>query len=184
MNLEIPKKAGLYIVSLKNDDPISVNANDPRIADKAIKVTKANCKFGKAKNLAQRKKNYDKVFGETNVSFKPLVLMSEIKEAEKSVLQMLNQHRIRGRTGRKNEWLEKISPNEVKQIVFLTLDLRSFAYMGLDKYGQLDYSLMRDSEGTPFSFESHVLNNDGAPVFNKDGSFRNRPREPIDEVMQ
>ena len=165
--MEIPKKAGLYIVSLKNDDPISVNANDPRIADKAIKVTKANCKFGKAKNLARRKKNYDKVVGQHNVTFKPLVIMEEIDEAEKAILKMLGEYRIRGRTGRKNEWLENINPSEVKQIVFLNLDLRSFAYMGLDKYGQLDYSLMRDSMGTRFSSESHVLNSEGTPVLIK-----------------
>jgi hypothetical protein len=36
--------SGLYIVTLRNDEPISVNANDPRIADKAIKVTRANCR--------------------------------------------------------------------------------------------------------------------------------------------
>ena len=37
--------SGLYIVTLRNDEPISVNANDPRIADKAIKVTRANCRL-------------------------------------------------------------------------------------------------------------------------------------------
>ena len=86
--MEIPSKAGLYIVSLKNDKPISVNANDPRIADKAIKVTKVNCKFGKSDNLARRKNNYDKVFGQNNVIFKPLVIMEDIDEAEKVVLKM------------------------------------------------------------------------------------------------
>ena len=120
--MEIPKKSGLYIVSLKNDDPISVNANDPRIADKAIKVTKANCKFGKARNLARRKNNYEKVFGQHNVTFKPLVVMEEIDEAEKVILKMLGEYRIRGRTGRKNEWLEHISPSEVERIVIDTLE--------------------------------------------------------------
>ena len=93
--------------------------------------------------------------------------MEEIDEAEKAILKMLGEYRIRGRTGRKNEWLENINPSEVKQIVFLNLDIRSFAYMGLDKYGQLDYSLMRDSMGTCFSSESHVLNSEGTPVLIK-----------------
>ena len=34
--------SGIYIVTLNNEEPISVNAQDQRIAHKAIKVTKAN----------------------------------------------------------------------------------------------------------------------------------------------
>jgi hypothetical protein len=40
--------SGIYIVTLNNPHPISVNANDRRVADRAIKVTKDNCKVGKA----------------------------------------------------------------------------------------------------------------------------------------
>lgn len=32
-------QSGLYIVTLNNEQPISVNAQDPRIADKATKTT-------------------------------------------------------------------------------------------------------------------------------------------------
>ena len=66
--------SGLYIVTLNNTRPISVNANDPRIADQAIKVTNANCKFGKAQSLKAREKNYFGVFGEHNVNFTPIAL--------------------------------------------------------------------------------------------------------------
>ena len=114
-------KSGIYIVTLNNDQPISVNANDPRIAEKAIKVTKMNCKVGKAKNLTNRKNNYFKVFGEHNVNFRPLVRMVEIDQAEKAVLARLDQHRIRGNSGRKNEWLQNITSNELCNEVLSTL---------------------------------------------------------------
>jgi hypothetical protein len=102
-------QSGLYLVTLNNRESISVNAQDPRIADKAIKVTRANCKFGKAKNLEARMKNYFKTFGEENVNFKPIVRLQEIDVVEKAILDQLRDHRIRGRTGRMNEWLENIS---------------------------------------------------------------------------
>jgi len=115
-------KAGIYIVTLNNDQPISVNANDPRIADKAIKVTKKNCKIGKAKDLASREKNYFKVFGECNVNFRPVVKMLEIDAAEKAILARLDQYRIRGKTGRKNEWLQDIEPGELLGVALNALD--------------------------------------------------------------
>lgn len=114
-------KSGLYLVTLNNEEPISVNASDPRIAHKATKVTKANCKFGRAKNLAVREKRYFKDFGEHNVNFKPLVQLEEIDIAEKAILKCLDNYRIRGRTGRKNEWLENINPEAVEATVFSTL---------------------------------------------------------------
>jgi hypothetical protein len=114
--------SGLYIVTLNNCEPISVNANDPRIADKSIKVTRANCKFGKAKNLNAREKNYFKTFGKHNVNFKVLVKLDDIQLAEKAVLKNLDNFRVRGRTARKNEWLENIDPDKVEEIVFSTLN--------------------------------------------------------------
>ena len=114
--------SGIYIVTLNNEEPISVNAQDPRIAHKAIKVTKANCKFGKAKSLKGRRKNYFKTFGEHNVNFTPVALVEDIAQAEKAVLVRLDQYRIRGRTGRKNEWLENISVKSVLDVVLGTLE--------------------------------------------------------------
>ena len=107
-------KSGLYIVTLNNEELISVNANDPRIADKCIKVNSAHCKFGKARDLSIRKANYDKVFGEKNVNFEVIARLTDIAKAERLVLATLSENRIRGRTDRKNEWLEKISSQEVK----------------------------------------------------------------------
>lgn len=113
--------SGLYIVILKNNNPIHVNAQDPRDNGRSITVTKDNCKFGKAKDFEKRKKNYIKTFGEENVDFLPLVKMAEIDKFETIVLKSLDLYRIRGRTGRKNEWLENISPEEVVKLVFEVL---------------------------------------------------------------
>jgi hypothetical protein len=114
--------SGIYIVSLNNHEPISVNAQDPRIADKAIKVTKANCKFGRAQSLKGREKYYFKTFGEHNANFMPVARIEDFAQAEKAVLARLDQYRIRGRTGRKNEWLEGISAEDVLGVVLSTLE--------------------------------------------------------------
>lgn len=114
-------RSGLYIVTLTNEHPISVNAQDPRRADKTIKVTREHCKFGKAKVLDGRKKNYDKTFGAEYVRFTPIAVLEEITSAEKAILKKLDPYRIRGRTGRKNEWLEGIAPTDVIIIVRETL---------------------------------------------------------------
>lgn len=120
--------SGIYIVTVNNSEPISVNANDPRIADKAIKVTKANCKFGRARSLKARERNYVKVFGEGNVTFMPIALMDDFARAEKAVLAKLDRYRIRGKSGRKNEWLEGIDAKGVLEIVLHTLDDLGISY--------------------------------------------------------
>ena len=114
--------SGIYIVTLNNSEPNSVNATDPRVADKAIKATNANCKFGKASSLKAREKSYFKVFGEHNVNFMPVALIEDIALAEKAVLARLDLYRMRCRTGRKNEWLEGIDANEVLESVLHTLN--------------------------------------------------------------
>jgi hypothetical protein len=50
-------------VALNNEEAISVNANDPRIAARCIRVNKRHCKLGKARDLSARRRNYEKVFG-------------------------------------------------------------------------------------------------------------------------
>ncbi len=120
--------SGIYIVTLKNNEPISVNANDPRVAIRSIKVTKANCKVGKARSLEARKKSYFKTFGEHNVNFMPVALIEDIALAEKAVLARLDGYRIRGSAGRKNEWLEGIEANEVLELVLHTLKELGVSY--------------------------------------------------------
>ena len=114
-------KSGLYVVALKNEEPISVNAHDPRIADQCIKVSFLNCKIGKAASLAGRERNYWKTFGSENVIFTPIAYLQDFAAAERVVLAHLTKWRIRGLTGRKNEWLVGIEPAEVQRIVLAVL---------------------------------------------------------------
>ena len=123
------KQSGLYIVTLRNEVPISVNAHDKRHAHKAITVTCDNCKFGKAEDLDRRKKNYDRTFGAEHVKFHVVATLTEIKRAELEILKKLDKYRIKGKTGRKNEWLEKISPTEVLIIIVETLKCLNVEYV-------------------------------------------------------
>jgi len=107
--------SGLYIVTLNNEDAISVNANDPRIADRCIKVNKSNCKFGRARDLSARRRNYEKVFGVHNVNFFPIVELPDIAAAENRVLAKLKEWRIAGARVRPNEWLHTIAPADVER---------------------------------------------------------------------
>ena len=108
------EKPGIYIVTLNNDKLISVNASDPRIANKCIKVNKYNFKYGRSKNLESREKGYIKTFGPSNVNFVPIALMeySNAKEVEDSISATLHEYRIRGRTNQPNEWVENIDLSE------------------------------------------------------------------------
>lgn len=101
-----------------------MNAQDPRVADKAIKVTKANCKVGKANILEARKMNYHKTFGIENVNFVPIARLSDIDTAEKAILDALDGHRMKGKTGRKNEWLEGIQPEDAIRIALTAITQR------------------------------------------------------------
>lgn len=112
---------GLYFVTLNNENPISVNAHDPRRADSCIRVNHLNCKIGKTKDLETRGKDYFKTFGEENVNFMVLARLWHIKGAEDAIMAELDNFRIRGATSRKNEWLENIRPETVIEIVINTL---------------------------------------------------------------
>lgn len=126
------KIPGIYIVVLHNDEPISVNAHDQRVAERAIKVTKANCKFGKTKDLQRRRKDYYKTFGEQNVTFIPVAQVEDVKAVEKAVKLRLQNFMIRGRTGRRNEWLERTTPCEVKNIALTILAELGVVFRRLD----------------------------------------------------
>lgn len=112
---------GVYIVTLTNEHPISVNADRPGIAERCIKVTRANCKFGKALNLNTRRSNYFKTFGEKYVRFFPIAAVAEPHIVESRVATELLPFRIRGSTGRPNEWLAGVSPQAVEAIVLAAL---------------------------------------------------------------
>jgi hypothetical protein len=129
----LKNKSGLYIVTLNNEIPISVNANDKRIADKCIHVNRVNCKFGKAKCLQRRHKNYYKVFGEKNTNYHPIILMEEISLAEKLILKRLMDYRLRGQSGRLNEWLINITKEQLILIIVSTLKENNMTFELIDE---------------------------------------------------
>lgn len=121
-------ESGLYLVTLHNETPISVNANDPRIAPRCIHVTREHCKVGKARRLDARKRNYDAVFGVHNVAFRVLARLPDIGPAERAILARLDPWRVRGLTGRRNEWLAGIAPGDVEIHVFAALREHGFEW--------------------------------------------------------
>lgn len=108
--------SGIYIVTLTNQHPISVNAHDPRIAERCIKVTAANCKLGRAKSLRARERSYWRTFGKEYVVFRPIALMDGPQLAERVILTALRQWRIPGRSGRHSEWLQGVSAADAERI--------------------------------------------------------------------
>ena len=108
--MQLPKSPGMYIVTLNNYEPISVNAHDPRIADRAITVTRANVKVGKAKNLYARSRNYEKTFGAHNVNFVAIAETKEIEVAEKEVLSRVDPFRMKGRNWPKERMARRDRP--------------------------------------------------------------------------
>jgi len=115
--MQPPPLPGVYVVEMLNDHPISVNADRPAIADRCIKVTRANCKYGQAKNLARRQRDYVKTFGPQYVRFRYFAVTQHYAAVEAAVAAHLIQYRLAGTTGRLNEWLEGVSPEEVERIV-------------------------------------------------------------------
>jgi hypothetical protein len=107
---------GIYIVTLSNERPISVNAHDPRMADRCVKVNRANCKVGRARSFVARERNYHKTFGAKHVTFERLAYTIELRAAERVILSALLQWRIRGPSKRRTEWLEGISAAEARRL--------------------------------------------------------------------
>jgi len=125
---------GIYIVTLTNTHPISVNAQDQRMADRCIKVTCANCKVGKAKSFIARRRNYHKTFGADHVQFRPIAYTQDLQLAERVVLSALSKWRVRGHTRRLTEWLEGISAIDAEHLALAALQAAGIAFsMPLDE---------------------------------------------------
>jgi hypothetical protein len=115
--MRLPSSPGVYVIELLNEEPISVNADRPLIADRCIRVTRENCKYGQAKNLARRQLDYEKTFGLQNVRFRYFAITEQFASVETEVGRRLLQYRIRGSRGRLNEWLQGISAEVVEAVV-------------------------------------------------------------------
>ena len=127
-----PDRPGLYVVALTHLEPIPVNARDHRLAARCIKVDHTNCKFGKSRDLALRQRAYWRTFGREFVRFRPVALLEDIDAAERSVLARLSAWRVRGSTGRPNEWLAGISASEVEQIAVRVLAQSGIEFRAFD----------------------------------------------------
>ena len=101
---------------------------DVRYVEICAKVNRANIKVGKAKDFALRESDYWNEFDEENVLFEPLAEMDDIVTAEREILRALKQFRKLSPKGRKLEWLEGISYEEAKCVVFTTLDEQGIEY--------------------------------------------------------
>jgi hypothetical protein len=112
----LPSSPGLYVVSLSNEHPISVNA-DRAHAGQCIFVTKANCKFGRAQNLARRYRDYVKTFGAEYVTFEVVAFVDNPVVLESAVASRLTEHRMKGASGRMNEWLAGITLPALKKLI-------------------------------------------------------------------
>jgi hypothetical protein len=109
----VPAKPGLYVVSVDCDDaPIDTDPRRPN----CLRISRRNCKFGRAKNLRARYKNYLGVFEGYPVTFKVIAVLSDINGAESACMKRLADFRSLGTTGRRHEWLLGISPTEVEEI--------------------------------------------------------------------
>jgi hypothetical protein len=124
----VPDCPGLYIVEPLCEHPVSVNANDPRMAERCLKVTRGYIKVGKAGSLRWRERGYQKIFGADLVRFRPLARLVEPKLAERCMLLALSEWRQRSPSGRRTEWLLGISADEAADMAFQNLTTRQFAF--------------------------------------------------------
>ncbi len=120
--MQMPALSGVYVVELLNEQPISVNADRPSRAERCIRVTRENCKYGRAVNLARRQQDYFKTFGSANVRFHYFAVTEHYVAVEAVVGARLAPYRLFGLTGRPNEWLAGISAEEVEAIVRLAVE--------------------------------------------------------------
>jgi hypothetical protein len=125
----ITKEPGIYVVTLNNKAPISINAQDRRCADKVYKANYKNVKVGKAKSLKARMGNYFETFGERNVNFIPIIITKEIDEAEKAIMKELDGFRVKNPvSNRKTEWLLGITRDRVIEIVVTNIYKSNISY--------------------------------------------------------
>jgi len=114
INLE---DSGIYIVCLTNKIKISNYAGDKRREHRGTPVGLGNFKVGKAKVLKTRRKDYFKTFGEHHVEFIPQFNTADIDNIEQKIKAALKNYRIKGINGRRLEWMENITKEELISIV-------------------------------------------------------------------
>ena len=119
--------SGIYVAVLLTTNLMPVT-RDNRYVDTCARVNNKNVKIGKAKNLANREKNYLKDFDQENVRFIPIAELDEIQKAETAILRELKIYRLRSPKGRVMDWLEGISPRKVIKISYKVLNREKINY--------------------------------------------------------
>jgi hypothetical protein len=79
-----------------------------------------------------RQRAYWRTHGRAFVRFRPIALLDRIDAAEREVLLRLSAWRLRGSTGRRNEWLSGISADQVERIALAVLVQSGFEVRGID----------------------------------------------------
>ena len=115
---------GIYIVTLSNDELISTQAHDARYDGKlTLKVNREHRKFGKAQDFSGRERQgYYQTFGEPNVTFMPIVEVSDIDAAERVLKHAFLPWRLRSPAGRLTEWTAGIETKDMIAMILETVN--------------------------------------------------------------
>ncbi|MEZ5462623.1 hypothetical protein [Dokdonella sp.] len=125
-----PALAGIYVAQPVRMEPVPVS-RDPRYIATCARVNCRNVKVGKARNLASRRRDYVRDFGQDNISFYPLLATEESGRAESLILHGLKAYRMRSPKGGLMDWLSGVSMEAVMAAVFSTLDEAGIPYKPL-----------------------------------------------------
>jgi hypothetical protein len=83
-----------------------------------------------------RRGDYFKTFGADHVRFHPIAAVEQATVIESMVASHLFPYRMRGQTGRLNEWLSGVSPFEVESVILAALKESGLNYTVLGNVHQ------------------------------------------------
>jgi len=143
---DVPATSGIYFVRLLGEELISVNDHDAKRREHCIMVNLLNCKFGQAKDLRRRMRDYERTFRGRAV-FEVLCETTRSSELESDLKRHFALFRMRGKSGRQHEWLQGIAPKEALErakIICIRFSTAGFPLLPRDS------DLSDNNLGTPF----------------------------------
>jgi hypothetical protein len=111
--------SGIFIVTLKNTNPLPININNTG-EDRFAKVNYKNIKIGFAKRFIDQNNNYNGTFGEENVVFTPILIAEQYVKLKNAVVKELTDFRISNPNRGKTEWFVGIDKDQLTKIIFDT----------------------------------------------------------------